>query len=98
LTATLYFSGKVPKGKCCVFSIDFFSPLLFDDGDQVDFCQFKKAGLNMLTEILIPWAGVCSSRAATGRELTGHVLTLLIAHVSFLETSCCQVIFGDQEV
>lgn len=60
LTANLHFSGKMTKGKCCVFPIDFFFPFPFADGDHVDFCQFKKAGLNKSTEILIPWAGLSS--------------------------------------
>lgn len=74
LTGALYFSGKMTKGKFCLFPIDLFFTLPFADGNhtfkgQVHFCQFRKAGLNMSTEILIPWAGLCSSRAPNGSDL-----------------------------
>lgn len=86
LTGTL-FSFNEKRHVLSVSSLFFTWPF----ADQAHFCQFRKTGLNMWTEISIPPVSLCSSRAASACDLAQHVPA---AHCS----TCFQVFFRDQKV
>ncbi len=94
---SLLFSFNDKSQVAVCFQLILFFTLPFADGDhtvkgQVHFCLFRKVGLNMSTEILIPWAaGLCSSRAANGRDLAEHMLASLCS-------TWLQVFFRNQKV